>query len=373
MVGILVKVVVGLLLFVGSVVGGLAATGRLNHEGTANIPVLGGFFPPPPAPTPEEAAAAGGAATDASHAGADVGVAEASGQGPGQDPHGKGASPAPVGEVLPPRPGRSVLEPETPKKGGGGHGAEPEAKGDGHGAKKEDGHGSAKGDGHGASKPAAGADHGKSGEVGAAHGATGKEPHDAERDFAAMEVALAQDRANKYAPGKYFRFEGLPAGLTPEQINEAWQRVEATMAELERRRVALDLREKELQDLAADLAKRHQDLASERTALEGMQTQIDARLASFESQIRMVRVNEEAGLKRNAKTYDALERDKVAKILTDSWQTEAGQTEFLKLMEFMNPESLNEMLALLPTALLQDVMQKRMTVNKESAAAAKPR
>lgn len=371
MVGILVKVVVGLLLFVGSVVGGLAATGRLNHEGTANIPVLGGFFPPPPAPTPEElaAAAAAGTPADASHAGDGVGVAEAS----GQDPHGKAATPAPAGEILPPRPGRSVLEPEAPKKGGGGHGAEPEAKGDAHGAKKDDGHGAAKADAHGADKTAAGTDHGKAAGAGAANGAGGKGQHDAERDFAAMEVALAQDRANKYAPGKYFRFEGLPAGLTPEQINEAWQRVEATMAELERRRIALDLREKELQDLAADLAKRHQDLASERTALEGLQTKIDTRLAEFESQIRLVKKEEEDGLRRNAKTYDALERDKVAMILRDSWKTETGQTQFLKLMEFMNPEAVNEVLALLETALLQDVMEKRLTVKKESTARANPR
>ena len=44
MVGIIIKVVIGLALFAGSLVGGLAATGRLNHEGTANIPVLSSFF-----------------------------------------------------------------------------------------------------------------------------------------------------------------------------------------------------------------------------------------------------------------------------------------------------------------------------------------
>lgn len=365
MVGILVKVVVGLLLFVGSVVGGLAATGRLNHEGTANIPVLGGFFPPPPAPTPEELAAAAAAGTgtpaEASHGDAEVGLAEAS----GQDPHGKARPPAPAGEILPPRPGRSVLEPEAPKKGGGGHGAEPEAKGDAHGAKKDDAHGAAKGDAAGAGKAGAKESHGKPTEPDGKAGAAGSGQHDAERDFAAMEVALAQDRANQYAPGKYFRFEGLPAGLTPEQINEAWQRVEATMAELERRRVALDLREKELQDLAADLTKRHQDLASERTRLEGMHATIDAKLVEFESKIRLVTTKEAEGLERNAKTYDALERDKVAAILQDSWKSEAGQTQFLKLMEYMDPEVVNEVLALLPTALLQDVMQKRLTVQKE--------
>jgi hypothetical protein len=47
MVGILIKVAVGAALFVGSLLGSLAATGRLNHEGAANIPVLNSFFPVP--------------------------------------------------------------------------------------------------------------------------------------------------------------------------------------------------------------------------------------------------------------------------------------------------------------------------------------
>ena len=45
MVGVVAKVTVGVGLFVGSLFGGLALTGRLNHEGTANIPVLSSFFP----------------------------------------------------------------------------------------------------------------------------------------------------------------------------------------------------------------------------------------------------------------------------------------------------------------------------------------
>ena len=53
---IIINIVLGLLLFVGALVGGLAATGRLNHEGAANIPVLGSFFPAPPEPKEGEGA-----------------------------------------------------------------------------------------------------------------------------------------------------------------------------------------------------------------------------------------------------------------------------------------------------------------------------
>ena len=75
--GIVVKVVVGLLLFAGTLVGGLAATGRLNHDGVANIPGLNLLFPAPP-DAPAEPAKDGetGKAGDSAKAGDAVGAPE---------------------------------------------------------------------------------------------------------------------------------------------------------------------------------------------------------------------------------------------------------------------------------------------------------
>ena len=69
MVGIIIKAVIGFVLFAGSLVGGLAATGRLNHEGTANIPVLNSFFPEP---EKAEEGEGGDATSEGTQAGADA-------------------------------------------------------------------------------------------------------------------------------------------------------------------------------------------------------------------------------------------------------------------------------------------------------------
>jgi hypothetical protein len=325
--GILIKAAIGVMLFVGSVVGGLAVTGRLNHEGVANIPVLSALFPPPPE----------------SH-------------GEGAEGHDKEpAEPEPIirvvdsGDV-------TLTEAEAKKPAGGGHGEEAPAEAahgaDPHGAADKAHELASKGDPYLAK---VGLDAGK-------EEPTNAPPHEAEHDFDKLEVALAQERAVKYAPGRLFRFDGLPADLTPEAINQAWQRVEAVMQSLEQRRVAMDLEKAGLLELAADVGQRQRDLAAARTQIEGMQAELDRRIAKFEQDIKLVKADEAAALKKNAQTYNALESKTVAEILQNMWKTEAGQTEMLKVMEFMDKDAVNSVLAELPTTLIQDVLQKRTRV-----------
>ncbi len=346
MVGILVKVLVGVLLFVGSVVGGLAATGRLDHEGVANIPLLNRLFPaPPPAPADggrdvvdaRGAADAAAAIEDAAHAGpagASADAADAGLQGEGK-PHRR-------------KVGRSLFE-ETPPEAGGQGGEQ--AKAEGADQAKE-------------GRPEAGA--------GEAPVAADAQPakHPAERDFDAADAARAADRRNTYVPGGLFTFEGLPAGLTPEQINEAWRRVESVVAELDRRRTALDLREQELKELGDDIARRQRDLSRERTEVENLHRQLDRRIEKFQEQVKLVRSDEVAALKKNAAALANFEPTVAAQIVEDQWKTDAGQTEILKLLEFMQKDKLDEVLKALPTALAWDVMQKRVRVSKEAAPSA---
>lgn len=340
MVGILIKVVAGLLLFVGSVVGGLAATGRLNHEGTANIPVLNSFFPAPPPAEGEDPHAATGEAQGAAFHGEGE-AADAAHATKTQGPQGDKPNKKKVG--------RSLNEPEAKPDGGhgGGHGEEPAHEADAHGATQEH----AKPE-HPAPAPG---------------GETAPGKHAAERDFDALGDSLAQDRKSKYAPGGFFTFDGMPSGLTPDQINDAWQRVEATTAELARRSTALDLREQELQELADDIGRRQRELSRERTEIEDLHRQLDRRIEKFQQQVKLVRSDEVAALKKNAASLSSWEPAKAAQILEDQWKTDAGQTEILKLLEFMDKDKLDEILASLPSALAWDVMQKRMRVSKEAA------
>ena len=378
---ILINVVLGLLLFAGALVGGLAATGRLNHEGTANIPVLGSFFPEPPKPPEGEAGAGEGehgapagehgapadahgdkaaAPADADHAGGPAKPEDAA--------HGAEGEQDPQGEEKPrkTKDGKSIVQPEKPPDsgghgGGGGHGEAPADAhgGGGHGEEAKDGHGEkpAAKDGHGA-KPKSG---------GAKSGA-----HDAERDFSLMEQNLANDRKAKYAPGGFSTFPGMPAGLTPEQLNDAYERVKVILADLEKRNTALELRERELQVLAEDGLRRQREIADERLRVETLGRQLDERIAKFQEQVKMVRNDEVAALKRNAQTLASFERSKAAELLAEQWRTDKGQDEVLKTFEFMDKDAVNEIINAMPNPMVQDLMKKRLRVAKEATPSAGP-
>jgi hypothetical protein len=371
MIGWVIKIVAGLVLFAGSLVGGLFATGRLNHEGTANIPLLKSFFPPPP-PLTEGLPPAGehGAAPDAKNESAEHGDGAAidahaspagSGKGAPQDAvHAEGTQdPKVLATPRKQKVGRSLSDAEKPA--GDGHGGGD----DGHGA-KADAHGDEGKAGHdakdaGAHAAPAGETHGK---ADAHHGSA------PESDFAHLQQSLTNARS-QYSPGKYFRFEGMPAGMTPEQINEAWQRVQGQLADIEKRRIALELREQALEERESDISRRQAALGKERVELEQMQRQLDLKIQRFQDQVKMVRADEAAALKRNAQTLSAFEPAKAAEILTDLWQKEKGQDEVLKLLEFMEKDAVNEILQLLPTPTTQEILKKRLRVSKEASPPAK--
>lgn len=373
MVGIIIKVVIGLVLFAGSLVGGLAATGRLNHEGTANIPVLNSFFPEPETEESEEGGEGGeggghgdtGKTEDAAH-GAPAGetqpadgthnaadpthVANAANGEPGAQ-GANGAKPASRSVV-----GPSVVTPESPATDGHGGGA------DAHGADPHaaDASGEAA---HGAPPAAGDASPGHA--PGDQHGDNNKTT--AERDFDKMTNVLASQGKVNYQPGAFFTFDGMPAGLTPEQINETWQRVQGLMQKIEQKKTALALRETELQELAEDISRRWKELSERSLAVEGMQNDLDRKIEKFEETVKLVRNDEIQKLKRNAASLAAFERDKAAELVQQQWSTERGQDEVLRLFEVMDKEAVNEILAILPNAMVQDVLEKRMQVSKEAA------
>lgn len=369
MVGIIIKVVIGLALFAGSLVGGLAATGRLNHEGTANIPVLSSLFPEPEKKEGEEgeegADGAHGAAADGhaapagegapvdgshstdSHSGAEDAAHDA--QGHGEQGPGKTKSRSITGP--------SIENPEVPKADahGGGHGADPHAA-DAHG---DDPHADA--GAHGADPHAADGHEKESPKP-----KNDKHGSAADRDFDNVRRALRSQGKVNYEPGAFFSFDGMPAGLTPQQLNDAWQRVQGLVQSIDQRKTAQDVRDKELQELADDISRRWKELGEERQQIEQMELRLDAKIAKFEQTVRLVRNDEKPKLKRTAETLAAFEASKAAELVQQQWATEMGQDEVLRVLEFMNKDSVNEILAELPNAMIQDVLQKRMQISREA-------
>ncbi|MEI6128798.1 MAG: hypothetical protein WCR59_01910 [Planctomycetota bacterium] len=337
--GLIINIGAATILFAGALFGALFATGRLNHEGTANIPLLSMLFPEPagapqlldPQGKPMDAVA-----KDAGKP-ADAVQASGSSQDPKpQDPKGNTATKL--------KKGRSLVATEAPK--GGEHGDKPEE----HGAKPNE---------HGA-KPT---EH-----AAAPNGETEADAsHAAEQDFADRKQELARDRTTRYSPGGYFRFDGMPAGLTPEKLNEAWARVQEVTADLEKRGKALDLRDRDLKLLADDIQRRWTELGKERSEVEGLQAKVDERIERFKEQVKLVRTDEVAGLKRNAQTLASLEPEKVAELIQAQWISDGGQDEVLKTLEFMSKDKVNEILAVLPNAMIRDLLQKRLKVSKEPA------
>lgn len=351
MVGMIVKALVGVVLFVTALVGGLAATGRLNHEGTANIPLLNTFFPAPPPVEGTDANGANAHDADAHPAGGGTATAVHDGASHTADA-AHAATPQDPEKPRRGKIGRSLVEPEKPA--GDGHGADPH--GGGHDEAGDAAHGT---DEHG------GADHAKPSPASAERTPPAPGP---EGDFDAVDRALQSQGKVGYSPGAYFRFDGMPSGLTPQQLNEAWQRVQGVMQELERKKQALDLRDQELRELADDISRRWKELGDERLQVEQMQRQLDAKIQQFQQTVRLVRNDEIALLKRNAETLAAFERSKAAELIEQQWASDKGQDEVLKLLEFMDKDAVNEILAALPNATVQDLLKKRLRVSKEAAA-----
>jgi hypothetical protein len=338
--GLIVNIVAGTGMFAAALFGTLAATGRLDHAGTANIPLVSALFPAPPANVGKDADH--GAVADApadGHGGQAADAAEPRAQEP--------AAQAPQQSQQP-------QEPRTLKKGrsitGEGKADAEQQKPEEHAPKTE------------AARPPAPA-------------AEQKPPQPeqpADQDFHRLEQQLAQDRTNRYAPGGYFRFDGMPSGITAEKLNEAWQRVQDALLDVERRSKALDLREHDLKLLGDDIQRRWTELGKERAEIEALQARVDEKLDRFKEQVKLVRNDEVAGLKRNAQTLASFEPSKAAELVQEQWKMEGGQDEVLKTLEFMQKDAVNAMLAALPNPMIRDVLQKRLHVSKEPAAPAAP-
>ncbi|HLQ36578.1 MAG TPA: hypothetical protein VK348_02165 [Planctomycetota bacterium] len=347
--GWIVNLVAGIGLFAASMVGVLAATGRLNHEGTASIPLLGSLFPEPPSAAKD--------AGETGRSGDGKGGADAhKNDGVAADARGKKVEPAAAQDADGPQ-GEANKDAEPRKLKRGRSLFDKDDKGGEHG--EQGGEGAPK-DGAAATKGGEGApkDHGdaelkpKAGE------------RSAEGDFEHLQTGLVAEHA-RYTPGAYFHFDGLPAGITPEQLNQAWQRVQQTLGDLDKRRTALDLREQELQALEQDVARRQTELGKERQHLETLQKEFDSHIEQFQQQVKLVRTDEVAALKRNAQTLATFEPAKAAELVQEQWKTERGQDEVLKTLELMDKDAVNTLLAALPNALTREVLQKRLKVVRE--------
>jgi len=198
--------------------------------------------------------------------------------------------------------------------------------------------------------------------------------HAAEQDLHDLEQNLARVTTNsRYTPGGYFRFEGLPAGVTPEQLNDLWRRAQQTTADLDRRAKALDEKEQYLNGIAKDIDRRYGELSKQQEKLSLLEAELDTRIAEFSQQVNVILKDEEQGLRQYAKTMKNLEPSKVAELIQEAWKLESGQKQVIKWLEFMPQEEADAVIKQLPNALIHEVLRKRMEVGRQSASSSSSR
>lgn len=364
-----IPAVVGVVLFLGTVLGLLAAQGRLNHAGTRGIPILESFFPAPPEPADKKGkdGKEGKEAADGHEAKDGHGEA-AGGEHPPADAHAAPQQSDALGreKPLPYRVGTSVLKPEEAAKGGGhggGHGGE--AKKDGHGA--DAGHGDAKDAGHGD------AGHADAAHADAGHGAAaqgdGHGPAKPDGESKGTPEWRAKTHAlfgqGQYQPGKLWSFPQIESDLGADELNEILRRarladgeIEREKARLARERTELEARERDVADRQEAVMKAMADVLNERAKLQ-------AEINEFHNTVLLIGKDEVSSLQTVAQTLAKVEPKSAASVIKDWWKTEAGQTQALKIWTVMDPDAATAILAELDVDMIRQVLEKRLKVARE--------
>ncbi|MEZ5967096.1 MAG: hypothetical protein R3F56_24880 [Planctomycetota bacterium] len=365
---ILFLTVLGVVLFAGTVVGLLAAQGRLNHAGTRGIPVLSSFFPPPPEPPVDAEGAEHGGPTPANAPpAAPLGETAAAGAAHGDDPHAQRSDGLGREDQVPYRQGKSLFKSEAPAAGGG-HGAP--AEGDGGGKAEEHGggeaaaeHGAEKAGGHEAA--AAGAHDGQHASSDS-HGATRDAGHpEASTEWKAkVDSVLGQ---GQYRPGRLWNFPQIETGIGVDELNQILLRARQQQLELERDRAALQKQQAELEARERDVADRQDAVLEKLRDVEQMRAKLQSDIDEFHNTVLLIRQDEVAGLQSVAKTLAAVEPKSAAAVIKKWWETEEGQTRALKIWTVMDPDPANAILAELDVEMIRQVLEKRLKVAREQA------
>lgn len=348
---LMVLSMLGATLFLGTVVGLLAAQGRLNHAGTRGIPVLASFFPPPP----ELPQTPSGDANSPDAGGYPAPNAEPSlSAGPNQDPRAERSSGLGKEENLPYRVGPSVLTPQ-PAAGGGGQGAP--AGGSGADASLAGGPGT----------PAAGATGMAQGEP---HGGLGDAAKpDVNPDWAAkIDSVFAQ---GQYRPGRLWRFPQIETGVGVEELNQILLRARQQQLDLDRDRSAVQKQQAELEARERDVADRQDAVLEKLRDIEQLRAKLQAEIDEFHNTVLLIRQDEVAGLQSVAKTLAAVEAKSAASVIKKWWETDDGQTKALKIWTVMEPDAANAILAELDIEMIRQVLEQRLKVAREQAKAKK--
>ncbi|MHC4516410.1 MAG: hypothetical protein ACYS5W_22315, partial [Planctomycetota bacterium] len=250
---ILLMVFTGIALFLGAMVGLLAAQGRLTYEGTRTIPILSDLFTKP-----------------ADLVG-DQGTQDGKNNGNGQREPGSGQSK----QRLPYKKGRSVLKGDGETEGDDG-----EADTEGQGM-------AAPGDGTSVIRkpePIQKRDQ-------------DRKPTKAEREWA---MKRNQVETQHPYPQGLFDFDKMKADITPTEFNAMVRSVREKHKQQEEMQAALNKRRHDLETQMADVLYRQQEVAKQMQQVVQERDKLNRRIEEFHKKVLLVKQDELVGLKENA-------------------------------------------------------------------------
>lgn len=306
---ILIMAVAGIGLFAGTVVGVLAATGRLNHEGTRGIPVVEGLFA-----APEE-----GPESD------------------GMVPDGSVTSGVERPMLAREDPLELNTDPlfEKPLSQAVGHQREPE---------------------NGLESVRQPQDLELS-----QHPRDGETPEDTEHRHE-MENLFGQ---GQYRAGGYFRFQSVDSGISADEINEMWRRAREALVDAERRATVIDELESLLAVREQDLHDREAALAAKMKQIEDQQRTLDDRITQFHDDVNMVRNSELEPLKSVGGILASMEPETAGLVIQEWWKTDEGQDRAVKVLSVMGSDEANAIIGALPIQQVRDFLEKRLRLTRE--------
>lgn len=358
---ILILAIVGVTLFLGTVIGLLAAQGRLNHAGTRGIPVLSSFFASPPP----------GSAAD----------------GKGDDHHGPGgAASVPAAPQVEPAPAAGARPTDAPAQRSQGLGREepmpyrqaaPLFKGPAPtGGGAQDGPAAGRGEPvakeHTGDGAPANSDHGAviAADQEAGHGkaATAAQPEVSSEWKAKVESVLGQ---GQYRPGRLWSFPQIETGIGVDELNQILLRARQQQVDLDRDRAAVQKQQAELEARERDVTDRQDAVLEKLRDVEQLRAKLQAEIDEFHNTVLLIRQDEVSGLQSVAKTLAAVEPKSAAAVIKKWWETDEGQTRALKIWTVMEPDPANAILAELDVEMIRQVLEKRLKVAREQSKAKK--
>ncbi len=339
-------------LFCATVAGLLGVQGRLNYEGTKNIPVLNSLFTAPLPSADGEAGEDGdhpktAAGQTDDHAGGTKGHEKPGDEEHGDESHGDGGhdkkskEPQTKYEYVQ---GKSINAP-PPDEGGGGHGGGDEAAqgGDAHGEGKP------KKSRKTPSRP----DH-----------KTPEQERQAklQREFERKKQWLHSIDDRYRGPGDLFEMPRIKAGMSVEEINSVVSRAQSMMKDVERKQAVLEEQRLNLEVRERDIADRQGRVDKLINQVQEERTKVEQAIEEFNKRVLYLRPQEESGLKEIARTVASLTSDAAKELIMNYWRTPEGQNKAIKILAVMDKEKVDLIIAEMETQTMREILEKRMTI-----------